>query len=100
MAAIKMEGTQNNYSYHIHRAERNECKLAHLRSSRPGLLCTVAIKTLTKRTWRGKRLFALKVPVPLQGEPRQELEAEAMQECCLPACFPWLAQFPFSKWTH
>lgn len=100
MAAIKMEGTQNNYSYHIHRAERNECKLAHLRSSRPGLLCTVAIKTLTKRTWRGKRLFDLKVPVPLQGEPRQELEAEAMQECCLPACFPCLAQFLFSKWTH
>lgn len=57
MAAIKMEGTQNNSSYHIHRAERNKCKLARLRSSRPGLLCTVAIKTLTKRTWRGKRLF-------------------------------------------
>lgn len=96
MAAIKMEETENNYSYHIHGAERSESKLARLRSSCPGLLCTAVIKTLTKRTWRGKRLFALKVPVPL----RQELEAEAMQACCLPACAPWLAQFPFSQQTH
>lgn len=55
---------------------------------------------ILKVTWRGKALPGLWVTVHhkmgSQGRnSRQELEALTMEECCLLACFPWLAQLPF-----
>ena len=33
------------------------------------------------------------------GNPEAGTEAEVMEECCLLACFPWLAQLAFLKTT-
>jgi hypothetical protein len=58
-------------------------------------------------SWGGKGLFSLHIHIAVhhQRKSGQELthsrnleagvDAEAMKECCLLACFPWLAQLAF-----
>jgi hypothetical protein len=62
---------------------------------------------MTKATWRGKGLFSLHFHIMVHHgkKPGQELkqgmnqearaDAEAMEECCLLACFSWFAQPAF-----
>ena len=61
------------------------------------------INTITKATRGGKGLLHLtgyslsSRPEASQGKELKagELEAETTEECCLLACFLWLAQLPY-----
>jgi hypothetical protein len=61
--------------------------------------------TKHQASWGGKGLFSFHIAVHHQRKSGLELtqgrnleagvDAEAMDECCLKACFPWLAQPAF-----
>lgn len=97
MAAIKMEGTQNNSSCHIHRAERNKCKLAHLRSSRPGLLCTCCDKNVDQKNLERKTFIRLEGSSPCSGGAKTGARGRSHARMLLTSLLPLACSVSFFK---
>jgi hypothetical protein len=68
-----------------------------------GVLVRVSIPAQTRSSWGGKGFIQFTLPqcslpkevrTGTQAGQEAGADAEAMEECSLPACFPWFAQPP------